>query len=156
MHDQGRVVLLGDACHPTLPYQAQGAAMAVEDGAIIGHLLGALNTKLQNENIPESHRSHSISQVLQLYESLQKHRSTQNVLGAKNNRAFYHMEDGPEQQKRDEELLRHTWTNEPSQYRWCDMQYNADLLGVDVLKIAQQVFESWSKEYCNTLKVART
>src|SRR4051794_33605696 len=37
---QGHTVLLGDACHPTLPYQAQGAAMAVEDGAVLGHLLG--------------------------------------------------------------------------------------------------------------------
>ncbi|RJE21241.1 FAD binding domain protein [Aspergillus sclerotialis] len=30
---KNRTALLGDACHPTLPYQAQGAAMAVEDGA---------------------------------------------------------------------------------------------------------------------------
>ncbi|MEM7689038.1 MAG: FAD-dependent monooxygenase [Pseudomonadota bacterium] len=28
----GRAVLLGDACHPTLPFMAQGAAMAIEDG----------------------------------------------------------------------------------------------------------------------------
>ncbi len=37
---KGSVALLGGACHPTLPYQAQGAAMAVEDGATIGKLLG--------------------------------------------------------------------------------------------------------------------
>ena len=30
---RGRVTLLGDACHPTLPFMAQGAAMAIEDGA---------------------------------------------------------------------------------------------------------------------------
>lgn len=30
---QGRAVLLGDACHPTLPFLAQGAAMAIEDAA---------------------------------------------------------------------------------------------------------------------------
>jgi salicylate hydroxylase len=30
------VALLSDACHPTLPYQAQGATMAVEDGATLG------------------------------------------------------------------------------------------------------------------------
>ena len=28
---EGRVSLLGDACHPTLPFMAQGAAMAIED-----------------------------------------------------------------------------------------------------------------------------
>jgi salicylate hydroxylase len=30
---QGRVALLGDACHPMLPFMAQGAAQAIEDGA---------------------------------------------------------------------------------------------------------------------------
>lgn len=29
VHPSGKVVLLGDACHPMLPYRAQGAAMAV-------------------------------------------------------------------------------------------------------------------------------
>ncbi|KXN70150.1 putative monooxygenase [Conidiobolus coronatus NRRL 28638] len=32
---KGRVVLLGDACHPMRPHMAQGAAMAIEDGAIL-------------------------------------------------------------------------------------------------------------------------
>jgi salicylate hydroxylase len=32
----GRVTLLGDACHPTLPMLAQGAVMAIEDAVILG------------------------------------------------------------------------------------------------------------------------
>jgi salicylate hydroxylase len=35
----GRVTLLGDACHPMVPFMAQGAAMAVEDAAILGRCL---------------------------------------------------------------------------------------------------------------------
>jgi salicylate hydroxylase len=35
------VTLLGDAAHPTLPYLAQGAAMAIEDAAALGQWLGA-------------------------------------------------------------------------------------------------------------------
>jgi salicylate hydroxylase len=31
----GRVTLLGDACHPTLPFLGQGGVMAVEDAYII-------------------------------------------------------------------------------------------------------------------------
>ncbi|MEM9572539.1 MAG: FAD-dependent monooxygenase [Pseudomonadota bacterium] len=34
----GRAALLGDACHPTLPFQAQGAVMAIEDGFLLAKL----------------------------------------------------------------------------------------------------------------------
>ena len=36
---QGRVALLGDAAHPMRPYLAQGAGMAIEDAAELGHAL---------------------------------------------------------------------------------------------------------------------
>jgi 2-polyprenyl-6-methoxyphenol hydroxylase-like FAD-dependent oxidoreductase len=36
----GRVVLLGDACHPMTPYMAQGGATAIEDAAILTRCLG--------------------------------------------------------------------------------------------------------------------
>jgi salicylate hydroxylase len=32
---KGRVTLLGDACHPTLPFLGQGGVMAIEDGYIL-------------------------------------------------------------------------------------------------------------------------
>ena len=35
----GRVTLLGDACHPMLPFKAQGAAQAIEDGATLAACL---------------------------------------------------------------------------------------------------------------------
>jgi salicylate hydroxylase/6-hydroxynicotinate 3-monooxygenase len=40
---EGRVVLLGDACHPTTPYMAQGAAMAVEDAAVLSRCLDGVD-----------------------------------------------------------------------------------------------------------------
>jgi len=36
---QGRVTLLGDACHPTLPFLGQGAVMAIEDSYVIAACL---------------------------------------------------------------------------------------------------------------------
>jgi salicylate hydroxylase/6-hydroxynicotinate 3-monooxygenase len=36
---KGRVVLLGDACHPMMPYMAQGAANALEDAAVLARCL---------------------------------------------------------------------------------------------------------------------
>jgi salicylate hydroxylase len=35
----GRTTLLGDACHPMLPYLAQGAAMAIEDAWVLSRML---------------------------------------------------------------------------------------------------------------------
>ena len=35
-----RATLIGDAAHPTLPYSAQGAAMAVEDAAVLTRAVG--------------------------------------------------------------------------------------------------------------------
>lgn len=37
----GRVTLLGDACHPMLPFLAQGAAMALEDALVLARALDA-------------------------------------------------------------------------------------------------------------------
>jgi 6-hydroxynicotinate 3-monooxygenase len=39
----GRIVLIGDACHPMRPYMAAGGAMAVEDGAILSRCLTTFN-----------------------------------------------------------------------------------------------------------------
>lgn len=36
---EGRVTLLGDACHPVPPFQAQGAAMAIEDAVVLARCL---------------------------------------------------------------------------------------------------------------------
>ncbi len=38
----GRVVLLGDSCHPMTPYMAQGAATAIEDAAVLARCLEAV------------------------------------------------------------------------------------------------------------------
>jgi salicylate hydroxylase len=35
----GHVSLLGDACHPMLPFMAQGAGMAIEDGVVVARCL---------------------------------------------------------------------------------------------------------------------
>ena len=35
----GNITLLGDSCHPMMPYMAQGAAMAIEDAAVLSRCL---------------------------------------------------------------------------------------------------------------------
>jgi 2-polyprenyl-6-methoxyphenol hydroxylase-like FAD-dependent oxidoreductase len=39
----GRVVLLGDACHPMTPYMAQGAATSIEDAAVLARCLAEVD-----------------------------------------------------------------------------------------------------------------
>ncbi|OGM50599.1 salicylate hydroxylase, partial [Aspergillus bombycis] len=96
------VTLLGDACHPTLPYQAQGAAMASEDGAVLGLLLGSVVKRLESQTDSSDVTLRDlVSESLTVYEGLRKARTTANVNGALRNRGAFHMQDGILQWMRD-------------------------------------------------------
>lgn len=45
---RGPVTLLGDACHPMLPFMAQGAATAIEDAAVLASCLAAVGDVAAN------------------------------------------------------------------------------------------------------------
>jgi 6-hydroxynicotinate 3-monooxygenase len=60
---QGRMVLLGDACHPMKPHMAQGAAMAIEDAAML--------TRCLQETGPTAY-----SAAFALYEANRRERAT--------------------------------------------------------------------------------
>ncbi|KAJ9608062.1 hypothetical protein H2200_007050 [Cladophialophora chaetospira] len=138
---KGHVVLLGDSCHPTLPYQAQGAAMAIEDGAVLGYLLGQYAKKVSHESLATS--QDCVPEVLALYEKLRKSRTTINVLGAVTNRKYFHLHDGEEQRERDEALAALDWFHGQARWKWIDSRYQQDLLGFDALKDAEAAFEEW-------------
>lgn len=72
----GRVTLLGDACHPTLPFLAQGAVMAMEDGFILARCLEA--------------SSGDPSTALERYERARMERTTRIVQGSAANAARFH------------------------------------------------------------------
>jgi len=91
-HDSGRVTLLGDACHPMLPYKAQGAAMTIEDGAVLGNLLSRI-----------SHIS-QLGPLLKAYQDLRLPRTAKMQASSRLNQHIFHLPDGPEQRKRDENL----------------------------------------------------
>jgi len=44
----GRIVLLGDACHPMTPYMAQGAATSIEDAAVLARCLAVKDNGLED------------------------------------------------------------------------------------------------------------
>ncbi|KAF2091132.1 FAD/NAD(P)-binding domain-containing protein [Saccharata proteae CBS 121410] len=134
--------LLGDACHPTLPYQAQGAAMAINDGCVLGKLLGSYNHSIQSQPTQLS-STHNIPSLLQLYERLRKSRTTLNVRGAIRNQHFYHMPDGEEQRRRDEQLKSTEWKGLRDEYSFVDTDYQKDLLGEDAIGNAEKAFKEW-------------
>ncbi|QGI68533.1 hypothetical protein CEK26_012494 [Fusarium fujikuroi] len=136
------VVLLGDACHPTLPYQAQGAAMAVEDGAVLGKLLGLLN---QSE-VYKSQAPRRLSNMLKLYESLRKARTSNNVQGAISNRYTYHLLDGPEQEARDAWLASSRTTPPPDGQTLGDHEYLKTMLAFDCVTDSIEAFKEWERK----------
>jgi salicylate hydroxylase len=137
---KGHVALLGDACHPTLPYQAQGAAMAVEDGAVLGILLGGLSKSGQRESIPE---------ILHLYEDIRKKRTTTIVRGAVDNAHMFQMSDPQEMEQRNADLATvdlHD-PNSSIKWIWANLGYQRDLLGFDTITVAQQKFAEWASQH---------
>jgi len=87
----GRATLLGDACHAMLPFMAQGAGQAIEDGAT----LAACLQRLGPGAVPEA---------LRLYEQLRLPRATRLQELSRLNKLRFHLPDGPAQQRRDAEL----------------------------------------------------
>ncbi|MGO8919004.1 MAG: FAD-dependent monooxygenase [Stellaceae bacterium] len=87
----GRVTLLGDACHPMLPFMAQGAGQAIEDGATLAACLQRLGAAAAPE-------------ALRLYETLRRPRATRLQELSRLNKLRFHLPDGPRQQERDAEL----------------------------------------------------
>ncbi|KAF9887531.1 hypothetical protein FE257_010109 [Aspergillus nanangensis] len=134
--------ILGDACHPTLPYQAQGAAMAVEDGAMLGALLGLLNRKFQTAGVITPSKTESL---LRAYEEHRKPRTTANVRAAVEIGDFYHYYDGPAQTERDQALAMVNWDSGYSKYKWADATYQQELLAYDAIQAAEATFAAWEE-----------
>jgi len=93
-----RATLLGDAVHPTLPYLAQGACMAIEDGAVLTRALD------QADSIPDA---------LQLYQRNRVDRTVRIVNQSTANRMLFHLRTVDEIRalfaKRDEGADRNAW-----------------------------------------------
>ncbi len=59
----GRVALLGDACHPMTPYMAQGAATAIEDAAVLARCLQESDDFEEGFNRYEANRKPRTSRI---------------------------------------------------------------------------------------------
>ena len=108
---RGRVVLLGDAAHGSLPHQGQGANATIEDSIVLAEsIAGKAN----------------LFAALDAYESIRKPRTRQIQRASWAGNRASHFEDGPARDRRDRGLKRF-----PDWYGW--------IHGYDALGTAQRV-----------------
>ncbi|KAF8243105.1 FAD/NAD(P)-binding domain-containing protein [Wilcoxina mikolae CBS 423.85] len=123
---RGNVALLGDACHPMLPYIAQGAAQAVEDAAILALLLSEVTS------------AKDIPQVLKQYEIARKSRAEAIQGTSLRNRDILHLPDGAEQRARDKKFAQ-IFSGGENPDKWGDLKEQRFLWGWDAEKAAREV-----------------
>jgi salicylate hydroxylase len=87
----GRVALLGDAAHAMEPFEAQGAAQAVEDAYVLAECLGDVNRG-------------DIVTALERYGNLRIARATQVQQSSSDAAVMFYLPDGPAQRERDAEF----------------------------------------------------
>jgi len=136
----GKVVLMGDAAHPMLPYRAQGAAMAVEDACMLGNLFANLSSYSQ------------ITPILHGFFELRYPRTSATQISSRLNQKIFHLPDGPAQQERDNKMkeamkaelesIENGWNNlgwEDSPNQWADRAKNVEQFLYD----ADEESEKW-------------
>ena len=126
------MTLIGDAAHAMTPYLAQGAAMGIEDAAILGAILAH----------PDYASPSTLPQALRMYEDLRIKRTAMVAAASVDSRWFTQMEDGEKQQDRDDWLLAHPgiWPNHiniRSRKEFLD-----ELFGYDAYKAVEDALKS--------------
>lgn len=126
--ESGRVILIGDAAHAMVPYLAQGASMAIEDGAALAECLSRVQSRDE------------ISRYLGVFESVRKSRCERIQEGSRINGETWHMPDGPQQEARDKALGKDHTQEKPTRTNgeashpnlWSDKGFQPWLFGHDV------------------------
>jgi salicylate hydroxylase len=81
----GRITLLGDACHATLPFMAQGAVMAIEDGYVLARCLATYGDDVES--------------ALARYEAARRDRTSRVIRGSSNMIEHFHNSNLADQAK---------------------------------------------------------
>ncbi|EUC42426.1 hypothetical protein COCMIDRAFT_103593 [Bipolaris oryzae ATCC 44560] len=127
----GGVALIGDACHPMLPYVAQGAANGIEDAAVIATALNYTS---------------NVQLALRVYETVRKERAEKIAASASDTSKSLHLPDGPEQEKRDRAILGSGQKERAGKSqvadKWQDQQWQDYMWGVDVM---HQTLDKWAE-----------
>lgn len=75
-----RMTLLGDACHPMMPFMAQGAGMAIEDAVVLARALADVGTDTPDAAAPEA-----LHAALARYARARQERTARIQIGSRGN-----------------------------------------------------------------------
>lgn len=123
VHPSGKVALLGDSCHPMMPYMAQGAAQAVEDAACLRSAIAAY----ASDSIPKALTAYQRSRMPRAYYIANNTRVLQE---------WWHLHEGPGRELRDEMMRRGDETNPMF---WADPARKDWLFGFDASKLVDNI-----------------
>jgi len=134
-NEKGTFLMAGDCCHPMLPYLAQGANSSLEDGAVLGYLLGKVTREKKYEQLPK---------VAKLYQELRKERGEMIQKETFKQREDFHLPDGARQEARDKLMIvmlsGELKADFPS--RWTCPRVQRWLYGYDAYKEVEEGFKA--------------
>ncbi|KAK4219470.1 hypothetical protein QBC37DRAFT_303854 [Rhypophila decipiens] len=133
----GKFFIAGDACHPMLPYLAQGANSSLEDGAVFGHLLGKVSRFKAETQLPK---------LAAMYQTLRMERGRKIQLETFKQRDDFHLPDGPEQEARDKRMMdmlqNGNQLEAPFPSRWTCPEVQQFLYGYDAYAAAEEAWKA--------------
>ncbi|KAI0843902.1 putative monooxygenase [Daldinia vernicosa] len=132
VNNEASFLLAGDACHPMLPYLAQGANSSLEDGAVLGRLLKYVTSR------------DKLAPALGLYQQLRKIRGEAIAKEALGQRDSFHLPDGPSQEQRDAIFLENVDKEPPPHFpsRWTCPTVQPWLYSYDAVAEADKAYET--------------
>ncbi|KAI0387693.1 FAD/NAD(P)-binding domain-containing protein [Hypomontagnella monticulosa] len=129
----GGVALVGDACHPTLPHLSQGAAMAIEDAAVLAEVVSrAPGAGADRE---------ALSKALKVYELLRKDHTSILVDLAASSARTLHLGEGKAKEERDRQFAMAKEKGTPIPDKWASPEVQHMIYSYDCVKEAQEKFE---------------
>ncbi|KAF2477626.1 FAD/NAD(P)-binding domain-containing protein [Lindgomyces ingoldianus] len=126
----GSMALVGDACHPTLPHLAQGAAQAIEDAAVLGVVLAP--------NRIADRKPETINKALKIYEKVRKERAETLVELAAENGRNMHLGEGKAKEERDKVFAALKSGKGPVPDKWADADVQRMIYGFDCMAEAEK------------------
>jgi salicylate hydroxylase len=131
---RGSVALAGDACHPMLPYVAQGASNGIEDAAVLATAFTCTD---------------NVSLALGVYEVVRKQRAERIAASAAATGRTLHLSDGAEQRERDNKI-RNAARGVSDGDDWRDTQWQDYVWGTDVMRVTIDQWEEMADQVRNS------